>query len=192
MCVYKSIPVFQFILPLLPHFLGVHPSAFAFLEFFSPNVSAMHLVESPDSKPKRYCSYHLCCISEKLRHKKFKEFKASHSVVSDSATPWTAALQASLSITISRSLLKLSLAVVRLLVRRGDECKLNRPDCKAQAGSHHMKVPYISKAMTRNTIRCCISRWRRCFSVYAFFFLFFRLSLMLSYYLYNHSMNRYL
>ena len=31
----------------------------------------------------------------------------SHSVVSDSATPWTAAHQASLSITNSRSLLKL-------------------------------------------------------------------------------------
>ena len=31
----------------------------------------------------------------------------SHSVVSDSATPWTAAHQASLSFTISQSLLKL-------------------------------------------------------------------------------------
>ena len=31
----------------------------------------------------------------------------SHSVVSDSATPWTAARQASLSFTISQSLLKL-------------------------------------------------------------------------------------
>ena len=32
---------------------------------------------------------------------------SSHSVVSDSATPWTAVRQASLSFTISRSLLKL-------------------------------------------------------------------------------------
>ena len=32
----------------------------------------------------------------------------SHSVVSDSATPWTAACQASLSITNSQSLLKLT------------------------------------------------------------------------------------
>ena len=36
-----------------------------------------------------------------------RAFQFSHSVVSDSATPWTAALQASLSITSSQSLLKL-------------------------------------------------------------------------------------
>ena len=142
--------------------------------FSPPSISVLHLVESPDSKPKRYYSYHLRCIAEKLRHKKFKQFQFSCSVVSDSATPWTAARQASLSITNSQSLLKLSLAVVKLLVRRGDECKLNPPDCKAWVGSHAMKVLYKSEAVTRNTIRCCISRWRRCFSVSAFFFLFFK------------------
>ena len=38
----------------------------------------------------------------------FSSVQFSHSVVSDSATPWTAAHQASLSITDSRSLLKLT------------------------------------------------------------------------------------
>ena len=55
-------------------------------------------------------------------------------------------------------------------MRRGDECKLNPPDCKAWAGSHHMSVPYNSEAVTRNTTGCCVSRWRRCFSVSVFTF----------------------
>ena len=38
----------------------------------------------------------------------------SHSVVSDSVTPWTAAYQTSLSLTISRSLLKLILESIML------------------------------------------------------------------------------
>ena len=41
------------------------------------------------------------------KHMHFSSVQFSHSVVSDSATPWTAAHQASLSITNSRSLLKL-------------------------------------------------------------------------------------
>ena len=45
----------------------------------------------------------------------FSSVQFSHSVVSDFATPWTAACQASLSITNSRSLLKLmSIALVML------------------------------------------------------------------------------
>ena len=46
-------------------------------------------------------------ISPQLFIKNFKHVQFSRSVVSDSATPWTAARQASLSITSSRSLLKL-------------------------------------------------------------------------------------
>ena len=42
-----------------------------------------------------------------LKVKQKKKKMLSHSVVSDSVTPWTAAHQASLSITNSRSLLKL-------------------------------------------------------------------------------------
>ena len=45
---------------------------------------------------------YLCQEFSHFSHKQF-----SHSVVSDSATPWTTACQASLSITISQSLLKL-------------------------------------------------------------------------------------
>ena len=54
----------------------------------------------------------LNCVFEslyilKLLVSTFSSVQFSHSVVSDSATPWTAARQASLSITNSRSLLKL-------------------------------------------------------------------------------------
>ena len=42
-----------------------------------------------------------------MKHTEYFRGQFSHSVVSDSATPWTAARQASLSITNSRSLLKL-------------------------------------------------------------------------------------
>ena len=46
---------------------------------------------------------HLECLQ---RRAPYKLFSSAHSVVSDSATPWTAACQASLSFTISQSLLK--------------------------------------------------------------------------------------
>ena len=52
------------------------------------------------------------CISRKILYHvnprpKSHQFQFSHSVISSSATPWTAACQASLSITNSQSLLKL-------------------------------------------------------------------------------------
>ena len=52
------------------------------------------------------------CISRQILYHvnsspKSHQFQLSHSVISNSATPWTAALQASLSITNSQSLLKL-------------------------------------------------------------------------------------
>ena len=47
----------------------------------------------------------LCTVARILSH--FEKVQFSRSAVSDSATPWTAAHQASLSITNSRSLLKL-------------------------------------------------------------------------------------
>ena len=53
-------------------------------------------------KPLRSSIRNVICISKHCSSVQF-----SHSVMSDFATPWTAALQASLSITKSRSLLKL-------------------------------------------------------------------------------------
>ena len=53
----------------------------------------------------------LFCCRQKSQHSESLlftlEVQFSHSIVSDSATPWTAARQASLSITTSQSLLKL-------------------------------------------------------------------------------------
>ena len=49
--------------------------------------------------------YFSCCTSS--THRRVSSVQFSHSVVSDSATLWTAARQASLTITNSRSLLKL-------------------------------------------------------------------------------------
>ena len=48
-------------------------------------------------------------LMEELDHKQsFSSVQFSHSIISDSATPWTAACQASLSITNSRSSLRLT------------------------------------------------------------------------------------
>ena len=52
-----------------------------------------------------HCSYSCECIRDK--YIQFNSIQFSISVMSDSETPWTAACQASLSITNSRSLLKL-------------------------------------------------------------------------------------
>ena len=46
-------------------------------------------------------------LQQKINSLPLHQFFFSHSVMSDSATPWTAARQASLSFTVSRSLLKL-------------------------------------------------------------------------------------
>ena len=45
-------------------------------------------------------------LQQKINSLPLHQFFFSHSVMSDSATPWTAALQASLSFTISQNLLK--------------------------------------------------------------------------------------
>ena len=55
-----------------------------------------------------YLSFSVCFISLSIMPSRFTEFSSvqfSRSVVSDSATPWTAARQASLSITNSQNLL---------------------------------------------------------------------------------------
>ena len=46
-------------------------------------------------------------VIEKTKSRDLNRYQFSHSVVSDSATPWTTARQASLSITSSQSLLRL-------------------------------------------------------------------------------------
>ena len=50
--------------------------------------------------------FSLCCLPSSLASLLIQSAQFSCSVISDSATPWTAARQASLSITNSRSLLK--------------------------------------------------------------------------------------
>jgi len=59
-------------------------------------------------KPPVYvCVARVLCICVSIRGLGYLLIQFSHSVMSDSATPWTAACQASLSITNSQSLLKL-------------------------------------------------------------------------------------
>ena len=57
--------------------------------------------------PVYVCVARVLCICVSIRGLGYLLIQFSHSVMSDSATPWTAACQASLSITISQSLLKL-------------------------------------------------------------------------------------
>ena len=52
----------------------------------------------------RYCKHYFDCYL--LSNAQFNSIHFSHSVVSDSATPWSAARQASLAIANSQSLLK--------------------------------------------------------------------------------------
>ena len=71
----------------------------------------------PGSKGKCICNFARCCqivlrkdyiiLPSQLQCMKAPSVQFSHSVMSDSVTPWTAAHQASLSITSSWSLLKL-------------------------------------------------------------------------------------
>ena len=56
---------------------------------------------------KWFKNFNTCSKTDKETWKISSVHQFSHSVVSDSATPWTAARQASLSITYSQSLLKL-------------------------------------------------------------------------------------
>ena len=53
------------------------------------------------------CNWHIHILVSGIQHNDLTSVQFSGSVVSDSAAPWTAARQASLSITNSRSLLKL-------------------------------------------------------------------------------------
>ena len=71
----------------------------------------------PGSKGKCICNFARCCqivlrkdyiiLPSQLQCMKAPSVQFSHSVMSDSVTPWTAAHQAALSITSSWSLLKL-------------------------------------------------------------------------------------
>ena len=58
----------------------------------------------------KFCEVFLSIVGSSVRFSSlhFSSFQFSRSVVSNSATPWTAAHQASLSITISRSSLRLT------------------------------------------------------------------------------------